>query len=270
VTGDPTLWILARSTGVVAYALLSATVLAGLTAKSRPVRSLSPAATVDLHRFLSLLSLMAVALHGIFLALDTSVPIPVVALLVPGTSPYRPLWVALGVLGGELMLAIHLSFRFRRRIGVRAWRRLHFATYLAFGAATAHGLMAGSDSARPWVLAMYIAASGAVVALTGWRVLGARRTAPPPAQPAAPAPEPARAPAGEAPATSALSAARSPGRFTARAAVSAPAGSRYRATKPPSRSSTTASAPGVAWPIIWSRQPNWSDQKYGEGEAGGA
>ena len=62
--------------------------LAGLTAKSRPVRSLTPAATVDLHRFLSLLSLMAVALHGAFLALDTSVPIPVVALLVPGTSPF--------------------------------------------------------------------------------------------------------------------------------------------------------------------------------------
>ena len=52
--------------------------------------------------------------------------------------------------------------------------------------------------------------------------------------------------------------------------MTAPAGSRYRATKPPSRSSTTASAPGVAWPIIWSRHPNWSDQKYGDGEAEGA
>ena len=133
---------------------------------------------------------MAVALHGAFLALDTSVPIPVVALLVPGTSPYRPLWVALGVLGAELMLLIHLSFRFRRRIGVRTWRRLHYATYLVFGAATAHGLMAGSDSARPWALAMYVLASGAVVALTAWRVLGAprRAPAPPAAQPAEPAP----------------------------------------------------------------------------------
>lgn len=267
MTSDPTLWILARSTGVVAYALLTSTVLAGLTAKSRPVRSLSPAATVDLHRFLSLLSLMAVALHGAFLALDASVPIPVVALLIPGTSPYRPLWVALGVLGAELMLLIHLSFRFRRRIGVRTWRRLHYATYLAFGGATAHGLMAGSDSARPWALAMYVLASGAVVALTAWRVLGARRRAPapPPAQPAEPPPAAAVAPARPDPATSVLKEARSEGRFTARAAVTAPAGSRYRATKPPSRSSTTALTPGVAWPIIWSRHPNWSDQKYGGG-----
>jgi methionine sulfoxide reductase heme-binding subunit len=175
MTGDPTFWILARSTGVVSYGLLSCTVLAGLTAKSRPVRSMSPAATVDLHRFLSLLALMAVALHGIFLALDKSVPIPIVALLVPGTSPYRPLWVALGVLGAELMLLIHLSFRFRKRIGVKAWRKLHYATYLVFGGATAHGLMAGTDSSRPWALAMYIAASGAVVALTAWRILSPPR-----------------------------------------------------------------------------------------------
>ena len=55
---------------------------------------------------------MAVALHGAFLALDASVPIPVLALLVPGTSPYRPLWVGLGVVARELMLLIHLSFRF--------------------------------------------------------------------------------------------------------------------------------------------------------------
>jgi methionine sulfoxide reductase heme-binding subunit len=171
MTGDPTLWILARSTGIVSYGLLSCTVLAGLTAKSRPVRSMSPAVTVDLHRFLSLLSLMAVALHGIFLALDTSVPIPIVALLVPGTSPYRPLWVAFGVLGAELMLLIHFSFRFRKQIGVKTWRKLHYATYLVFGGATAHGLMAGTDSSRPWALAMYIAASGAVVALTAWRIL---------------------------------------------------------------------------------------------------
>jgi methionine sulfoxide reductase heme-binding subunit len=174
VRGDPTLWILARSTGIVAYALLSATVLAGLTARARPVRALPPAATVEVHRFLSLLALMAVGLHGVFLALDASVPIPALALVVPGASPYRPLWVGLGVAGAELMLLVHLSFRLRRRIGVRNWRRLHYATYVAFLGATAHGLMAGTDSARPWALAMYAGASGAVVALTSWRILSPR------------------------------------------------------------------------------------------------
>jgi predicted ferric reductase len=135
------------------------------------VRALPAAATVDVHRFVSLLALMAVALHGVFLALDTSVRIPVLALVVPGASPYRPLWVGAGVAAAEVMLLVHLSFRFRARIGPRNWRRLHHATYLVFVAATAHGLMAGTDSARPWALAMYVAATGAVAGLTAWRVM---------------------------------------------------------------------------------------------------
>jgi methionine sulfoxide reductase heme-binding subunit len=223
VTGDPTFWILARSTGIVSYGLLSCTVLAGLTAKSRPVRSMSPAVTVDLHRFLSLISLMAVALHGIFLALDKSVPIPIVALLVPGTSPYRPLWVALGVLGAELMLLIHLSFRLRKQIGVRTWRKLHYATYLVFGGATAHGLMAGTDSSR-------------------------RR-------PAAPAAIP---PLGVAPTQAELArttdlAPAAAGPFTARAVFAIRPGPRYRSPE-----QITPSPTGAEWPA---RIPNWSNQR---------
>jgi sulfoxide reductase heme-binding subunit YedZ len=245
MSGDPTLWILARSTGILSYALLAGTVLAGLTAKSRPVKALAPAATVDVHRFLSLLALMAVGLHGIFLTLDTSVPIPITALLVPGTSPYRPLWVAAGVLAGELMLLVHLSFRFRKRIGVKNWRRLHFATYLVFAGATAHGLMAGTDSARPWALAMYVGATGAVVALTAWRITTPRRRAPAsraprpqaPAPPLpAPAPEPGPVGATRIPARPAV-------RFRASAVVPAPGALQYRAPHPPRRPVARNGAP---------------------------
>lgn len=230
---DPTLWILARSTGIVAYALLSATVLAGLTAKSRPVKALAPAATVDVHRFLSLLALLAVGLHGVFLTLDTSVSIPVTALFVPGTSPYRPLWVAAGVIAAEMMLLVHLSFRFRKRIGVRNWRRLHFATYLVFAGATAHGLMAGTDSGQTWALAMYIGAAGAVIALTAWRITTPPRKAPaariPRVEaPAAPAPV-AVAAAEPQPAAAERVASRPAVRFRASAVVPAPGSLQYRA-----------------------------------------
>ena len=273
MTGDPTLWILARSTGVVAYGLLTATVLAGLVTKARPARAVSPAASLDMHRFLSLLALLAVGMHGLFLALDASVPIPVAALVLPGVSPYRPLWTGAGVVAAELMLLIHLSFRFRRAIGLRTWRRLHWLTYAVFAGATAHGLMAGTDSARPWASAMYTGASGAVVALTGWRALAPRRAARR-AGTAAPQPEPAAAaPSRRAPAPAAAisprSAERSPGRFTASAPMTPLERSRYRARNPPGRSSITGSGFAGAWPIIWSRQPNWSDQKYGGGAGEG-
>lgn len=238
---DPTLWILARSTGVVAYGLLAGTVLAGLTAKSRPVKAMTPAATVDVHRFLSLLALMAVGLHGLLLTLDTSVPIPLTALLVPGTSPYRPVWVAAGVLAAELMLLVHLSFRFRARIGVRNWRRLHFVTYAVFAGATAHGLMAGTDSSRLWAQAIYIGAAGAVVALTAWRITMPARRAAPPRATRAEAPVPPRPPVAPEPVVPAGPAERHSIRFRATAVVPATGSLRHR---PPTRTPAARNATG--------------------------
>ena len=168
---DPTLWLLARSSGLVAYALLTASVLAGLIVKSRPLgRSVKPAAVVDSHRFLALLGLGALVLHGAALVLDNAVDIGLGALLVPGASSYRPLPTALGVLAAELMVLIYLSFSQRRRIGARAWRTLHWLTYLVFALATLHGLAAGTDSGRTWALALYGAAVGAVLGALAWRL----------------------------------------------------------------------------------------------------
>lgn len=169
---DPTFWILARSSGLLAYALLTASVLAGLVLKSRPFgRRLKPASVTDLHRFLAFLGLGAVALHGLALALDKAVPMPVLGLLVPGFASYRPLWTGLGVAAAELMILVYASFSLRRFIGAKRWRRLHWATYGIFGAATVHGIAAGSDTGKPWVLALYLGAIGSVAAATAWRAL---------------------------------------------------------------------------------------------------
>lgn len=178
---DPTFWLLARATGITSYVLLTLSVLAGLMVKARPFgMAIKPAHAVDLHKTLALLSLAALAMHGITLVLDHAVEISVLDLIVPGTAPYRPLWTGLGVLAGELMLIVYVSFGLRRRIGARSWRRLHWTTYGAFAAATAHGVMAGSDSSQPWALFLYLAAIGAVAMATAWRALVPAR---PPSRP---------------------------------------------------------------------------------------
>ena len=169
---DPTLWLLARATGITAYVMLTASVLAGLMVKARPFgTAIKPPVAVDLHRTLALLGLTALALHGVALVFDHAVEITVLDLVVPGTAPYRPVWTAAGVVAGELMLIVYVSFALRRKIGPRNWRRLHWTTYGTFAAATLHGLMAGSDSDKPWALALYFGAVGAVVAATAWRAL---------------------------------------------------------------------------------------------------
>ena len=170
--GDPTFWVLARASGLLAYALLTASVLAGLVLKARPFGTTPrPAVVTDLHRFLALLGLGALSLHGLTLLLDTTVPISLGNLLVPGIAPYRPLATGVGVLAAELILVVYVSFSLRKRIGTRAWRRLHWATYLIFALATVHGLAAGTDSGATWALGLYGAATGAVLAATAWRIL---------------------------------------------------------------------------------------------------
>ena len=169
---DPTFWILARASGITAYVLLTTSVLAGLVVKSRPFgRALKAASATDTHKFLALLALGAVALHGLALTLDSTIHIRLGALLVPGLSPYRPLWTGLGVAAVEIAVLIFVSFPLRKVIGARAWRRLHWATYAVFAAATVHGLGAGTDTSKPWGLGLYVGAVGAVVFATAWRAL---------------------------------------------------------------------------------------------------
>jgi len=166
---NPTFWILARATGLTAYTLLTASVLVGLTVKSRPIgRRIHAASATDLHRFLSLLALGAVGVHGIALVLDTAVPVPVAALFVPGLSSYRPLATGVGVVSAELMALIYVSFSVRRLIGARNWRRLHYLTFGVFGAATVHGLATGTDR---WAFGLYAGSLATVASLTAWRVV---------------------------------------------------------------------------------------------------
>lgn len=171
---DPTFWILARTAGLTAYVLLTASMVAGLTLKSRILgRAVRPAAVTDVHRSLALAGLGALALHGGALVLDASVEVTPLALLVPGLVDYRTLWVSVGVVAGELMALVTASFWVRKRIGSRVWRKLHWLSYAAFVLATAHGLMAGSDSGKPWAIGIYAGALGAVALGTAWRGLAA-------------------------------------------------------------------------------------------------
>lgn len=195
---DPTFWLLARSSGLTAYVLLTASVLAGLVLKSRPFgRALKTASVTDVHRFLALLGLGMLGLHAVALVLDQTVKMPPAAILVPGLSPYRPFAVSLGVLTAELMALVVVSFSLRKRIGARNWRRLHWLTYLVFLMGTVHGVAAGTDSSQPWARGLYLGAVGAVAFATAWRALtrptraaGAARATRPTRTPVpAPAPE---------------------------------------------------------------------------------
>lgn len=168
---DPTFWVLTRTSAITAYALLTLSMLAGLVLKSRALPGLRASTVTDIHRVLTSLALLAVAVHGASLLFDSKLEFAIRDLLVPGGGPYRPLWTAVGIVAAEVMLIVYVSFWIRRWIGFRAWRALHWLAYVIFVAATAHGLMDGTDSPRPWAIGLYAGAIGAVVAATCWRAL---------------------------------------------------------------------------------------------------
>ena len=118
-----------------------------------------------------MLALGAVTIHATALVLDSTVHIGLGALLVPGLATYRPLWTGLGVVAADLAVLIWISFPLRKRIGTRTWRKLHWFTYGVFALATAHGLLAGTDSAKPWAFDLYLGAVGTVAFATAWRAL---------------------------------------------------------------------------------------------------
>ena len=180
---DHAVWLGARSTGLVAYALATCSVLFGLvTATWTRDRNPGRGIVYDTHRALSLLTVLVVAGHVLLLAFDRYARFGPTDLLVPFASWYRPVWTGLGVLAAYVLLVVYASFYVRSRIGYKTWRTLHYATFAVFVMATAHGLRAGSDSGALWARWLYTAAIFAVALAVAYRLLLLQVAGPQPAR----------------------------------------------------------------------------------------
>src|SRR5579862_5798358 len=131
-------WYVARSAGIVAYLLLSTSVVVGVLMSARAKLSWPRFAVEEVHRFLAILTGVFLALHGIALLADRVVPISIVQLVIPFQTAYRPLGVGLGVTSALLLLAVALSNLIRKRLPYRLWRRIHYVTIAVWLTATAH------------------------------------------------------------------------------------------------------------------------------------
>jgi sulfoxide reductase heme-binding subunit YedZ len=191
--GVPVAWLLARAAGLVAFGLLTLSVWLGLAMSTRLFGPKRQKALLGWHQTLIWTGLSMLVLHGGALLFDPTLHFGLPSVLLPGFAPWRPVTVAAGVVTGWLMLALALSFRFRRRIGQRAWRLLHYASFGAFALAVGHALHGGTDMQGNTGLVAAALACAPVLWLTFARILMPRtppRPAPP--RPAAP-PKPVRA-----------------------------------------------------------------------------
>ena len=173
---SPTMWYFARSAGLVAYLLLSASVVAGTLMSGRATLTWPRFAVEELHRFVAILTGIFIVLHGASLLLDRVVPISFGQMLVPFTSHYRPPAVGLGVTTAEVLAAVGLTNLFRCELPRQFWRRVHYLTIPAWVLASLHGVLAGSDALDPWfagIAAAVMTAVGLAFAFRARRVLAA-------------------------------------------------------------------------------------------------
>lgn len=165
------LWYLTRGTGLVAMVLLSGSVALGVAEINRWTRPAFPRfVTAALHKNVSLLATVFLAVHIVTSIIDAFAPIRWIDVIIPLTSKYRPMWLGLGALATDLLIALVFTSLVRQRIGLRVWRIVHWTAYGCWPVAVAHGLGTGSDSRQPWALAAYAACLAVVIAAVWWRL----------------------------------------------------------------------------------------------------
>jgi len=169
-----TLWYLSRGTGVVALLLLTAVLLLGVLGVARWRSELLPRFVVQgLHRNLTLLAVLFVAIHVLTTVADGFAPIHLLDAIVPFASPYRPIWLGLGTVAFDLLLALTLTSLLRVRIGAGTWRAVHWLAYASWPVALVHSLGTGSDARVGWLQALAAGCTGGVALAVLWRAAAA-------------------------------------------------------------------------------------------------
>jgi Ferric reductase like transmembrane component len=166
-------WYFARGTGVVSLLLLTASIALGVVNVSRWRSERWPAFVITgLHRNLTIVALSFVGVHVLMSVADSYTPVRLVDAVVPFVSSYRPIWLGLGAVAFDLLVALILTSLLRARIGYRRWKATHWFAYAAWPVALVHGIGTGTDARSGWMLVLTFCCVAVVLVAVLWRVLG--------------------------------------------------------------------------------------------------
>ena len=167
---SPLLWYTSRATGIAALLLLTAATVLGALTASRSASSRWPRFAVsEVHRRVSLLAVVFLAVHILSSVLDSYVHIPLLAAVVPFVSGYSPFWVGLGAVAFDLLLAVTVSSLLKSRISAPSWRAIHWLALVCWPVAVIHAIGIGSDIRFGWLQVVVGLCIASVLAAVGWR-----------------------------------------------------------------------------------------------------
>ena len=179
INSSTALWYASRATGVVALLLLTAVLLLGLlVTRQGRLPGLPRFAVTGLHRNLSLIAVVFIVLHVLTAVADSYVNIPLTAAIVPLASPYERLWLGLGAVSLDIMIAVIVTSLLRRHLSRRLWRGVHLLAYVSWPVAWLHSIFSSTDMRHGELFLLAVACATLVVIAVGWRLAAAARDLP--------------------------------------------------------------------------------------------
>ncbi len=165
-------WYLSRSAGIIAWLMLTASVLWGIVLASDLFpRWRRNAWLLAMHRWLAGLTFLFIGVHLITLLFDTYAKLRVVDLLVPFSSSWRPTALAFGIVALWLLVAVDVTALAMKRLSRKWWRDVHIVSYVVFWGVSVHAALAGTDASKPLYTITAIVALSAVVFAASYRAL---------------------------------------------------------------------------------------------------
>jgi len=165
-------WYVSRSSGLVAWLLVAASIVWGITLSSRLLRRRGiPAWLLDLHKYLALLAVVFTGIHLCALVADNYVDFGWKELFVPMASEWRPGATAWGIVAFYLLAAVQVTSWLMRRMPRKYWHAVHLSAYPLFVVGTVHGFQAGADRSNTLVQWIALFVIELVFGLTVFRAL---------------------------------------------------------------------------------------------------
>ncbi|MCB0878226.1 MAG: ferric reductase-like transmembrane domain-containing protein [Thermoleophilia bacterium] len=145
-------WYFIRASGATTLLLLTAAIALGVATHGRWSPENRPRwVTRELHRNIGILAMVFTTMHVLTSVIQSHANVSLGNVLVPLAGTSHSLALALGTVAVDLFVAIGITSALRRRIGVRAWRAVHYSSWALWPVAALHGLTMGTD-AWSWML----------------------------------------------------------------------------------------------------------------------
>ncbi|MGZ7446116.1 ferric reductase-like transmembrane domain-containing protein [Paenibacillus sp. TH7-28] len=164
-------WSTTRAAGLTSYLLMFVSVTAGLMMSLKLAKGRTKSFLLALHESSGWFGFLFGLIHGGVLLFDKYVGYTLASLLVPFTATTHPIVTGLGTIAFYIILILILTSDGIKKIGIKAWRTIHFLAFPGFFLALSHGLLIGKDTQYFWAKLIYLSTAAIVIGLTVARVI---------------------------------------------------------------------------------------------------